>query len=345
MKKSLKMFNSPDYNYIFNTENGSFARWGKTYENDPDFSPYGPEILDIEVSTICNQGCKFCYKSNTAKGENMSLETFKKIFALMPKTLTQIAFGIGNIDANLDLWAIMDHTRENGIIPNITINGSRMENYMYLKLAQKCGAVSVSNYGKDQCYDTVEMLTEGREWSLRPTLKQINIHQLLCEETYEDCMDLMKDTKVDPRLSSLNAIVFLIMKPKGKRNKYHQLRSKSKYQALIDYAMKNNVAIGFDSCSAPAFIRAVEKQPNAAELIQLAEPCESTCFSLYVDVNGKTVPCSFCEEEPGIEPVDLLQVTDFQKEVWMTPSTVSFRNKLLAQKRSCPVFDLEMDEK
>ena len=35
--------------------------------------------------------CTHCYKSNTAVGKNMSLETFKGIYATLPKTVTQIA--------------------------------------------------------------------------------------------------------------------------------------------------------------------------------------------------------------------------------------------------------------
>jgi hypothetical protein len=72
-----------DYNYTFNKTNGDFKRWGKTYEEDPKFSPIGPEILDIEITTICNgingKLCRECYKSNTPKGHNMSFDTFKDV--------------------------------------------------------------------------------------------------------------------------------------------------------------------------------------------------------------------------------------------------------------------------
>ncbi|HEC39368.1 MAG TPA: radical SAM protein, partial [bacterium] len=78
-RKNLKFVKSPEYNYIFNSENGFFARWGKTKEDDPQFSPFGPELLDVEISTICSNGCSWCYKSNTSTGKNMSFSTFKKI--------------------------------------------------------------------------------------------------------------------------------------------------------------------------------------------------------------------------------------------------------------------------
>ena len=62
-----------DYKYIFNKTNGDFMRWGKTYDEDPNFSPIGGEILDIEITTICNgingKLCPFCYKSNTPDGK------------------------------------------------------------------------------------------------------------------------------------------------------------------------------------------------------------------------------------------------------------------------------------
>ena len=49
----IKQTRMPGYNYDF-YDNGMFLRWGYTKDHDPDFSPIGPEIADIEVSTICN---------------------------------------------------------------------------------------------------------------------------------------------------------------------------------------------------------------------------------------------------------------------------------------------------
>jgi len=92
---------SKSCNYHFNLETGFFASWGNTIKEDPTHSPFGPFIADIEISTICNglgTPCSFCYKSNTSNGTNMNLETFKSIFEKFPKVLTQIAFGIGDLN-------------------------------------------------------------------------------------------------------------------------------------------------------------------------------------------------------------------------------------------------------
>jgi hypothetical protein len=56
--------------------------WG---ECEDSYSPHGPFLLDIEVTDICdgigNHGpCKFCYKSNTLKGNYMTFDVYKNIF-------------------------------------------------------------------------------------------------------------------------------------------------------------------------------------------------------------------------------------------------------------------------
>jgi hypothetical protein len=92
-----KFIQSENYNSIFRYEDGYFMRWGKTPKDDPESCPFGPELADLEISEICHQGCKNCYKSNTSTGKNMSFETFKEIFHKLPLTCGQIAFGAGDL--------------------------------------------------------------------------------------------------------------------------------------------------------------------------------------------------------------------------------------------------------
>lgn len=82
--KDIRICKSPRYNYLFKTSDGFFLRWGKDENDDPKFSPFGPELLDIEISTICGLNCSHCYKSNSSVGKNMSLETYKTILSKMP---------------------------------------------------------------------------------------------------------------------------------------------------------------------------------------------------------------------------------------------------------------------
>jgi MoaA/NifB/PqqE/SkfB family radical SAM enzyme len=317
----MKRFASKGYNYLFDESDGTFVRWGETVGDDPQVSPFGPEILDIEISTVCHGGCSFCYKSNKPDGKTMSLETFKKLFAKFPKNVMQIAFGIG--DVYPEMFDIFKYCREQGVVPNVTINGKRMTSEIYDDLVKYCGAVAVSLYNVDECYTAVEELSKRG-------LKQINIHALLSHESYLGCEQVLKDALVDKRLvGKLNAVVFLWLKPKGERNVYHQLGGMIRLRNLMWFAERHKISIGFDSCSAPM----VEKIMGQDARI---EPCESTLFSGYIDVDCRFHPCSFC----GDKGIDVLTCDDFLKDVWFHPDTVRFREKLQSCGRQCPIFKL-----
>ena len=306
-------------------------RWGKNLEDDPRYSPLGPEILDIEISTICHRVCPWCYKSNSANGKNMSIETFKAIINKIPRFLTQIAFGIGDIDANPDLKEIMLYARRKGYVPNITINGRNLTDDWAEFLSNTCGAVAVSHYEDDECFNAVKSLTDHG-------LEQVNIHKLLADETYESCYKLMNTYKIEGRLKNLNAIVFLSLKPKGNRNNFH-LVSQENFANLVNFALQHKISIGFDSCSGNRFLKSVEGHPHYEEFKIVTEPCESSCFSYYINVDGIGYPCSFLEGENGYSGIDLTKIGDFLTDVWYNPEIIKFRADLLKVNRSCPHFE------
>jgi hypothetical protein len=327
--KNSKTLISPSYKYKFSKEDGTLIRWGIHIDDNPDSSEFGPEIADIEVSTICHgvngSPCSFCYKCNKAEGEYMTIDMFKKIFNKIPRTLTQIAFGIGDIDGNPDLWNILEYCRENEhnyVVPNITINGDRMTPEYYDRLANVCGAVAVSRYDSlDICYNAVKELTDR-------DMKQVNIHMLLSEETYESCLQTLVDAQKDPRLEKLNAVVFLALKPKGRGKCLTSLMDVKRYRKLIDIATENKINIGFDSCSAPIFLAAMRGHKDYEMYETLSEPCESDLFSVYINTQGVMFPCSFTEDE--VEGINLLEVNDFVEEAWNNKVTTEWRKELLA---------------
>lgn len=327
--KTVKVLKSPDYNYVFNKENGMFMRWGKTRDDDPDYGL--PEIADIEVTTICRGAggklCPFCYKGNTPNGTNMSFETFKKIFDILPRSITQIAFGAdASATANPDLFKMMEYCREHGVIPNITV--ADISNETADKLASLCGAVSVSFYGKNTCYGSVQKLV-SRE------MTQVNIHNMICEETFDSTLELLKDRQTDLRLKGMNAIVFLSLKRKGRGVAFTPLAF-DKFQHIVNLALEKSVSFGFDSCGCGKFLKAVEGHPRYNEFKLMAEPCESLCFSMYCDTKGVFYPCSFTEGTEGWEDgIDLTRVSDFLKEVWLAPKVKEYRQKIINARNSC----------
>jgi len=277
-----------------------------------------------------------CYKSNGPIGKNMPFKTLKHILDIMPNTLTQVAFGIGDIDANPDLWQMMRYCRDHLVIPNLTINGERMIPQYYDLISSNCGACAVSLYEKDTCYNAVKELSDRG-------MKQVNIHCLLSEETYDKCVQVLKDVSFDERLVNLNAVVFLWLKPKGDRNTLHQLSDMKKFKALINTAFENDIKIGFDSCSSPMFLEAIKDRIDYLDMYKCVDPCESTLFSYYINVDGIGYPCSFSETLG--EGADLNKTKDFLKDIWNHHSTVRFREWLEMGKdkrgcRTCPVYPL-----
>ena len=337
MQNRIKVVRSEGYNFNFDIVTGLFVRWGKTRDDDPTWSPLGPEILDCEVSTICHgtgTPCAFCYKSAGPKGENMSLDTFKQILSKMNlKVLTQIAFGIGDLEANPDLFAMFNHCWDNGIAANVTINGYGLTKTLAKKLNSLCGAVAVSCYDKDLCYNAVKMLTDAG-------LEQTNIHCLLSESNLDKCMSVLEDVKTDPRLAKLRALVFLHLKPKGRAKNCACITSRDKYQALIDRAFELGVSIGFDSCGANLFASTIKNRPDADEIMKCVEPCESGLFSAYINTKGEFFPCSFAEGALGWENgIDVLSCDTFT-DVWHHPRVADFRNVLVGNCRDCPFYEI-----
>jgi len=392
LEGSRKCFRSKNYNYDFNLKNGYFARWGEKEEDDPEMSIYGPEILDIEVTTKCNgidgKLCAYCYKSNTPKGTNMSLETFKKVIdeVNFNQQLTQVAFGLDSTaEANPDLWAMCDYLRENHIIPNGTVAQLTMANAV--KIVQNFGGVAISYHSDFEVLaDTVDLLnklkTERDDSSpfylIKKTLQQINIHFMISEETYEECLKLVEMIKTDARFEGLNAVVLLGLKKCGRAEKGFNRLSDEHFSNLVNLFMSNSIGFGFDSCSANRFEawarddvsekigKRWEKdsdpdrdggsfarnayiemqEERLKELIQMIEPCESGLFSSYVDVNGNFYPCSF-NEKPcyKFDVINGESLEDFKdkpvrfKHHWDFGLEL-WRMKLRESKRSCPEYEV-----
>ncbi|AAX78691.1 hypothetical protein RB43ORF169c [Escherichia phage RB43] len=307
------------YNYDFNVKTGQFARWGTTFDNDPTYAPF-PEILDIEVTTKCNgpagKLCGFCYKSNNPNGYNMDLASFKSIIDKMP-WLTQCALGAdAQGQTNPDMFDMMAYARSKGIVPNLTI--ADVSKDVAARLAAVAGAVAVSVYkhaGFDVAFDSVANLAEAGQ-------QQINLHFMVSSKTYDDAFTVVDAVRNDPRLKQVNAIVFLGLKQKG-RGKNWDTVTREQYKKLVEYCLDSGVGFGFDSCSAPAFVEAMEGHPNFEQYKQYAEDCEATMFSSYINEKGEFFPCSFTERwvEGGWgEGLNVLEADDFYQRYLGTPA-------------------------
>lgn len=352
-KKTMRLV-SKDYNLICDKTNGCAVRFGETFEEDPDPMVGLPEIADIEISTICSgvEGigiCNHCYKSNNPNGKFMSFETFKKLFEKLPKTVKQIAFGIGDMNTN-SIKEIFPFCVENGVTPNITINGSKLTKEYIDLLVNYCGGISVSLYDKEITYNAVEALIAKRN-SLNKELPQVNIHIMFAQQTLHYAYYTLQDVKKDPRLNGLNAVVLLSLKKKGRAVNLYESVSKEDLDMLLKFVLIDELGqhrIGFDSCTVSKVIsfckENIKDEILLKQLIVQVEPCESSLFSMYVNTDGKFFPCSFIEGTPGWEEgLDVLSCNDFIKDIWWNERTIEFRKRVIDCRNSgrcCVYYDI-----
>ena len=148
---------------------------------------------------------------------------------------------------------------------------------------------------------------------------------------------VITDIGGDVRLTKLNAIVLLSLKPKGrgKNTSLFNPLSQEKFEELIAYAESFKINYGMDSCTAGKYVRAIDKHPNKKQLLTMVEGCESTRMSSYINVEGVFFPCSFMEGEivenggDWREGIDVVNCNDFVKDVWMNEKTKLFREKCI----------------
>jgi len=321
-RTDIKILTSPGYNYFFDKTNGLFLRWGWTQDDNPQWSPLGPEIADIEISTgDCSSGCPWCYKSNAEReGQHMNLDTLVKILDTLPDTLTQVALGITDADANPDFVTMLQACRLRGVIPNYTTSGHGMTQDIAKATADLCGAVAVSVYPHN-----LTLAFQTIQGFIDLGMKQVNIHLLYHARNKNFVKAVLEEAEL---IDGLNAVVLLGLKPTGGAAGWEPM-GQADFTDILDNA---NVSLGFDSCSAHKFLAwAADKDMPEAEIF--AEPCESSLFSIYINVEGKAYPCSFVEDK--VEPVDLLVAEDFRRDVWESAPFWEFRN------RHCPVYRLE----
>lgn len=323
----------PLYRKVFEYKSGFMARWGATKDDDPPYSPVGPEILDLEISINgCPNECEFCYKANTnTPATNMSFETFKQVFSKFNHNLDSIAFGITGVQTNPDFIKMLKYSNEHGVVPNFTLSGIDITREIAEEIVKYIGAVAVSAYESDKnvCYDTVKLFTGLG-------IEQTNIHLMVSRETLPFVYEVLNDVKTDPRLAELSSVVFLGVKPKGRAAGHFHCLSQEEFGKLIQFGFDNKIQMGFDSCSAPKFVRTVlamdsltQKQKDS--MIQGAESCESFgLFSAYVNVHGDYFPCSFAEGEgEWKEGISVLKAESFLEDVWFSDKVNYWRQKSL----------------
>ena len=336
-----KVLRSPKANYAFDKKEGTMITWGKTLKEEAEDFP-SPIVAEIELTNICSGNCKFCCNSNTTEGTYMSFEKYKELFHKLPNSLTQIAFSVDyDCSSNPDLFKIIEYTKDHGIVPNINV-GSSIDDSVAKKLSSLCGAIAVSCGDlQEVCYNSVERL-------IKNGAKKVNINYMISSETFTSSGELLHSILYDERIKDINAVIFLSLKRKGRGKNYEQLENSS-FEKLIGAGIRNNISIGFDSCSSLKLLYSFNKK-NYEKYKLAVKSCESAIESMYIDVNGNFYPCSFCQGVKGwttVGETNVFDCEDFIKDIWNHPKTENFRRKLHLSAennryncRECPMYSI-----
>lgn len=294
----------------------------------------------LPIEAEMNDSWKDCFSKEDIENRVKELvdnpEQIKDIEIFNKGLLQQIAFGICDIGTNPDFFKMLAYCREFDVIPNYTCHGLDMNEEYAKETAKYCGAVAVSVYNKDKAYNAVDMLHKAN-------VNSINFHTIAHDKSYNKILSIIDDLTTDERIKGkVKAVVLLKYKPKGNGvGKFNHLTDEQ-YKYIINYAEEKGINIGFDSCSAHAYLRVIENDEDFDKKSMCAEPCESACFSSYINHKGEFFACSFCENEGMWENgINVLEAGSFEKDVWNADKTKQFREMLLKNERKCPMFRLD----
>lgn len=302
---NMILYKDKNYNFIeyFNELNGFLLR-SNVLKNgvETDVVPFRrsyPELIDVGIMgtcTACDKGiCKAagidCYQNaSLSKRPNMSLKIYKAIVEQSKGKTFQIALGgAGDPNKHESFREILELTRENLIVPNLTTSGYKLNDDEISLMKKYCGAVAVSFYSR-----LLPNKQESNEITISAIKRLIsagcttNIHYVVSKNNLEEIIYRLQN---DLFPEGINACVFLLYKPVGQADctKMPTIDDEA-YKKFIDLATnkKYRFKVGFDTCQSPA-LRMFGKTISEESL----DFCESARFSMYIDCENQAYPCSF----------------------------------------------------
>ena len=320
---------------LFNENNGTLFRSNVTgTRNDPLMRSF-PELIDVGIMGHCESGkkgfCKAvgvdCYQQGfSSRKANMPFSNYKLIVDEAKGKTFQIALGgAGDPNKHENIEKILQYTRENNIIPNMTTSGFEITEREIALIAEYCGAVAVSYYsklisGNESNEHTLSAISRLK--SLIPT----NIHYVISEESVDEATYRLENEKWP---KGVNAIIFLLYKPVGFGISSKVIRRGEKICRFMNAALKrkHEYRIGFDTCFTPILL----DYRDCIEM-QSVDFCEAARFSMYIDSEMNAYPCSF-DNQIGKYKISL--DGNSIQSVWDSPIFEQFRNRIT----SCDTCD------
>ena len=241
-----------------------------------------PETVHLAVTHRCNEGCPWCYVDPVA-GEMTTGEVKAIIHEMAEMKVFQLAIGGGEPFLRDDLIEIVRHARQNGIVPNITTNGSLITHENAARLSKWVGQIQVS------VYDYVDTRSVRAIKVLKKEKIPFGINVLLSKRNFREI-----DTIIDFAARHGASVNFLRPKPSHQRDWYSQSRlSREDYrairEALVEAQGKYEVRITVDC--ALSFL--MSKEAPEELMHHGIYGCTGAKRFLSIHPDGGAYPCSF----------------------------------------------------
>ena len=186
--ESRKVIIHPSYHLHFDKRTGFSVRYGSGPERDPFWCPWGPELVDLQVTGYCERGCPECYMNSSKEGKHIPLILVEEILDKLPSTVCQIALGGGEPTSHPHFVEILRRIRKRGIIPNYTTGGGPSLTQEKIEATKTyCGTLAISYH---EGTDKWEAIRAFNKVGLKP-----NIHFVLSSETVEEAIDLLSGAR------------------------------------------------------------------------------------------------------------------------------------------------------
>lgn len=315
----------------FNPDTGLYIRSNVLNEQGQDtgeepFMADFPHLLDIGIMGHCQHGAQGlclqsgvqCYQDGPHKQQpNMSLEDFKSITGQCRDRVYQFALGgRGDPDMHEEFEAILNCSREAGIVPNMTTSGLGITAEKARIIGKYCGAAAVSWYRSDHTKRAIDLLLEAGVHT--------NIHYVLGNQSIDEAIDIIQNNRIPP---GIGRMIFLLHKPVGlgqQGNVLDVLDPKVREFFGLFNDSENCRVAGFDSCCVPGLLNMTVKIHPAS-----IEPCEGGRFSAYITPDMKLLPCSFDQQQRWAENLRDQSI----ETAWKSQKFESFRNHM---RNRCP---------
>lgn len=262
-----------------------------------------PTEVHLAATSGCPMSCPHCYMEagERAAGE-MDLKTFKRALAVLADFgVFHVALGGGEGLVREDIFEIARHTRELGMVPNLTISGNLMTPQMAARMTV-FGQVNVSLDGVGPCAGVFRdpRLFERADQALELLVDAgvpTGINCVLGRRNFDGVPELFSYALS----KGVNEIEFLRLKPVGRaRSSYESEKTTPQQNASLTPMLAGlSEQTGLTAKIDCSFVPMMCHHDPPQDLLEATATygCEAANVLLGVSSEGRVNGCSFLRDE------------------------------------------------